>query len=868
MNRDRWHQVDQLLQSALDVPALERDGYLRSTCDGDQWLEGEVRSLLAAHDDAGSFLAAPAIDLAARELAGQHREGDCQTGSDPLIDQTLSHYRIVARLAGGGMGIVYKAEDTRLHRPVALKLVAPELSRDSAASARFAREARTASALNHPNICTIYDIGKQDGRSFIVMEYLEGMTLQERISAGPLPLNRLLGLAVQIADALEAAHSAGIVHRDIKPANIFIGARDRVSVLDFGLASSGPAASRGDGSAISHGVVMGTAAYMAPEQARGEAVDHRADIWSLGLVLYEMAKGKRPSQAVRLRVEASPEFERIVSKCLETDPELRYQRADDLRGDLERLKHSEGAPAPFRAALGRHRARWLAPGAAVIIVAAAVAGALNTRRPPPLTDKDTIVIAEYTNATGDPVFDDTLRQGLAVQLRQSPFLSLISDERIRRTLPLMNQPAGARLTHDVARVVCVRSGGAAVLQGSIAALGSQYILGLRATNCATGEILADEQAQASRKEDVLSTLSGMATRFRTRVGESLATVEKHSRPLAEATTPSLDALQAYSAAVTEFTRARRLMLLQRAVALDPEFAVAHAQLGFALSSSGEAALGRQSLIKAYQLRSRASDLERFSIETFYDRDVTGNLEREQRTLEAWAQSYPRDPSPHTLLAGLALTSTGQHELAIAEAKKAIALDPDWTPAYANMAFNQLFLNRPEDALLAIARARERKLERGELLLAEYFAAFLQGDDERLARTAAAARRSPELVDLLPHVEALALARAGRVQDARRMSAGLVEIAQQSGRRERAGLFEAGRAVWEAFYGMRRLRGRVPARRSPWQGTAMWITPRRLRWPSRVTWRRRAPWPGISRASSRRTPSFSSCTCRRFEPCSL
>ncbi len=539
---------------------------------------------------------------------------------------------------------------------------------------------------------------------------------------------------------------------------------------------------------------------MAPEQARGEAVDHRADIWSVGLVLYEMASGKRPSQAVRLRVDASPDLERIVSKCLEIDRERRYQHVVDLRGDLERLRRSEGAPAPPHAALGGHRARWLAAGAAAAVVAAAVAGALYTRRPPPLTDRDTLVIAGYTNTTGDPVFDDTLRQGLAVQLRQSPFLSLISDERIRTTLPLMNQPAGARLTPDVARVVCVRNGGAAVLQDRSRRLAASTVLGLRATSCTTGDILADEQAQASRKEDVLSTLSGMATRFRTRVGESLATVEKHSRPLAEATTPSLDALQAYSAAVKEFTRARRLALLQRAVALDPEFAVAHAQLGFALSSSGETALGRESLIKAYQLRSRASDRERFSIETFYDRDVTGNLEREQRTLESWAQSYPRDPSPHTLLAGLALTSTGQHELAIAEAEKAIALEPDWTPAYANLAFNQLFLNRPEEALRAVARARERKLERGELLLAEYFAVFLQGEDERLARTAAAARRSPELVDIFPHVEALALARAGRVQDARRMSAGLVEIAQQSGRRERAGLFEAGRAVWEAFYG--------------------------------------------------------------------
>jgi hypothetical protein len=551
------------------------------------------------------------------------------------------------------------------------------------------------------------------------------------------------------------------------------------------------------------GVVMGTVAYMAPEQASGEPVDHRADLWSVGLVLYEMAKGRRPAAAVRLRVEESPELERIISKCLETDRNLRYQHAADLRTDLERLKRGSDSALtgreepPLKARVG-----WtiVFAGAAAIAAATVVGYVFYPRPASALTDKDTIVLAEFTNTTGDPVFDGTLRQGLAVQLQQSPFLSLISEERIRRTLPLMNQAADARLTPDIAQGVCVRTGSAAVLEGSIAMLGSQYVLGLRATNCTTGDILADEQEQAARKEDVLSALSQMATRFRTRIGESLATIEKHSMPLAEATTPSLEALKAYSAAVKEFNRARGQTLLQRAVALDPEFAVAHARLGFSLSNIGELALGRQSLIKAYQLRHRASDLERFSIETFYDRDVTGNLEREQRTLEAWAQSYPRDPSPHTLLAGLALTSTGQHELAIAETEKGIALDPDWTPAYINRAFNQLYLNRPDDALLTVTRAREHKLERGSLLLVPYFVAFLKGDDEELRRTAASARKNPELVDQMPHLEALTLARSGRLQEAGRMSAVLVEIAQQSGRRERAGLFEAGRAVWEAFYG--------------------------------------------------------------------
>jgi eukaryotic-like serine/threonine-protein kinase len=807
MDNERWNHVDQLLQSALDIPAVERGAYLRNACGADQPLEEEVRSLLAAHDRAEGFLGAPAIDLAARELAGERSDDGSHARGDPLIGQTLSHYRIVEKLGGGGMGVVYKAEDSRLHRPVALKFVSDDLASDAEALGGFQREARTASALNHPHICTIYDIGEQDGRSFIAMEYLEGTTLIDRLAAGPLGLETVLRLGIQIADALDAAHTANIIHRDIKPANIFISARGNAKLLDFGLAKMGAReADFRTAAGTMQGVVMGTVAYMAPEQARGEPVDHRADLWSVGLVLYEMAKGTRPAPAVRLRVEASPELERIVSKCLETDPALRYQRAADLRTDLERLgRRSDSALTGREQPPATSHAHWrvLAAGAAAIALAA-VGYVFYPRPTAALTDRDTIVVAEFTNTTGDPVFDYTLRQGLAVQLQQSPFLSLISDDRIRRTLPLMNQPVDARLSPDVARVVCVRTGGAAVLQGSIAALGSQYVLGLRATTCATGDTLADEQAQASRKEDVLSTLSQMATRFRTRVGESLATIERYSTPL-EVTTPSLDALQAYSAGHKAGIAGsiRALPLFQRAVAIDPDFALAHAAIGFNYGKMGESALARPSLLKGYQLRNRASDAERFYVETLYDRDFTGNLERERRTLETWADSYPRDPTPHTLIAGLALLSTGQHELAIAETEKAIALDPDHTPAYANKAFNQLMLNRLDDALLTVRLAAERKLEsESGLLLTQYFLAFLIGNDDELRRTVAAARKSPATEDSISHIEVLALARSGRLQDARRLAAVAVQIAHKSGRRERAALFEAATAVWEAFYGNR------------------------------------------------------------------
>ena len=807
MDNDRWDHVDQLLQSALDIPAVERDTYLRNACGGDQRLEDEVRSLLAAHDRADRFLGAPAIDLAARELAGARSADGSQASGDPLIGQTLSHYRIVEKLGDGGMGVVYKAEDSRLRRPVALKFVSEELSRDPEALSRFAREAQTASALNHTNICTIHDIGEQDGRAFIVMEYLAGTTLKDRLAAGSMSLHTALDVGIQIADALNAAHTAGIIHRDIKPANVFIGPRDRVKVLDFGLAKMRvPATHRADVTTIAgtrQGVVMGTVAYMAPEQASGDAVDHRADIWSFGVVLYEMVTGTRPAPGVRLRVEGTPELEGIISKCLETDRELRYQQAAELGTDLEHLRSGSGRTMAQHPALGRRRALWLSIGAAAVI-AAAVAGTIYGRRPATLTDKDTIVLAEFTNRTGDRVFDDTLRQGLAAQLQQSPFLSLVSDDRIRKTLAMMQQSPDARLTPEIAQAVCVRTTSAAVLDGSIASLGSQYILALRAKNCSTGDIVADEQAQVARKEDVLGSLSQMATQVRQKLGESVATIKKYSRPLEESTTASLDAWKAFAAARQVYFssgRARAKPLFERAIAIDPDFATAHAQLGTYYSNEGESALSRQSTVKAYQLRHRVTDAERFYIETLYDRQVTGNMDRELETLEAWAQTYPRDPIPHGLLAGFATRSTGKYEQSIAAAERSGAIDPEGGSALSrnSKAYSELYLNRLDAAEATIRRAEERKLA-SDYFLVRYFIAFVRGDGEGMRQQAAIARASRSTEDLISHLEALRLAGSAQLQDARRTAAIAVAIPKQSGRLERAALFEAATAVWEALYG--------------------------------------------------------------------
>ena len=759
MNSERFRQIEALYHAAREVAADERAALLARA---DPELRHEVELLLLERKG-GQFLDRPAIqhafdlleDSAAVSLAAGAR---------------LGPYCIEHKLGEGGMGEVFRAVDTRLGRAVAIKITHEQFS------ARFQREGRAIASLNHPNICTVHDVGP----NYLVMELVEGETLAERLKNGPLPMNTALLYASQIAAALAEAHAKDIVHRDLKPGNIMI-ARSGIKVLDFGLARSG----QDQGSHT----VMGTPGYMAPEQREGKPADARVDIYSFGCVLYELFTGA--TVAPRRRRFPSRKLEKIASRCLEEDPEGRWQSVAELQRELAGVTAAK-----------THGTRVFA--AAIGVLALFAAAHFYFQPAPRLTDKDIIVLADFTNRTGDPVFDETLRQGLAVQLEQSPFLSLVSDQRIRRTLPLMNVLADARLTPEIAQGVCVRTGSAAVLEGSIAMLGSQYVLGLRATHCTTGDILADEQAHAARKEDVLSTLSQIAIRFRTRVGESLATIEKHSMPLEEATTPSVEALQAYSAAWKATMSAgwiRGLPLYQRATAIDPDFALGHAQVGFGYSAIGESALGRQSLLKAYQLRERASDVERFFIETLYDRDFTGNLEREQRTLETWAESYPRDARPHGLISGFALTGTGQYELAIAEADKAIALDPDLTPAYVNRAMNQLFLNRLDDALLTVHRATERKLESPEwFLVIPYLVSFLKDADDELRRTATAARKIPSVEDIFPHMEALALARSGRLQDARRMSAVAVEVAQRSGRRERAGLFEAGRAVWEAFYG--------------------------------------------------------------------
>lgn len=765
-----------------------------------------------------------------------------------MMGATVAQFRVVENIGGGGMGVVYKAEDTRLGRFVALKFLPEQFANDPAVLERFRREARAASALNHPNICTVHEIVEANEHTCIVMEYLEGTTLKELIRKnGPVPFDSLVDIALQAAEGLQAAHESGILHRDIKPANIFVTKQGRVKILDFGLAKIGAFArnaSAGVGSAIGDGETggwaMGTIAYMSPEQALGRPLDQRADVFSFGAVLYEMATGDAPFHgdstgtlflavvqerqvpARQLNPNIPEPLQQIINRCLEKNRAMRFESIADVSAELKKMQHTTGRDAQVKRVSGRvplgendlhpsdippmpTKKRW----ALVSVVTTAVLGtmlgvALIPRRSPAykLTERDTVVLAEFTNTTGESIFDGTLKEAARIDLQQSPFINVLAPQQLQQILKQMGRPANQRLTHEVTREVCLRSNSKAFIAGAISSEGGEYLIGMKAIACSNGREIAHADAKAKDRSSVLHVMGTVDDHLREQLGESLPSLSRFSQPLEQATTDSLEALNEFTQGIADFhqkSNAEAIPHLRHAVDLDPNFAQAFATLGEVYYSSGERRLGLKSVTKAYELRSRLGERERFSITAIYLRRVTGQTEEAIALCREWVRVYPSDYAAYLYLGGNFHT-LAQLDKSLQLYRDAIQLAPDRVSAYINAMLSYQGLERYDEAKAMFNAARARNLDNEVLRIARYEVAFLERDSAAMREQIEWASGRPGSQDRLLMDSARTEAYFGRIGKARGFLTQAVEAAERQAAKERAIEHKLHAAIWEARVG--------------------------------------------------------------------
>lgn len=841
MSTERWERTKQILEDALRLPPDDRRSFMESACGSDTALCIELQSLIDAHEQAGTgFLADDAFQVL-----------ELNSATSPQVQpgQLVGQYRILSEIGRGGMGVVYCAEDIKLGRRVAIKFLPLETTGDPNAFWRFEQEARAASTLDHPNICGVYQLGEHEGKPFIAMQLLDGQTVREWIEAAHTRpnLSEVLDFAIQIAEGLEAAHAQGIIHRDIKPANIFISKRNQVKILDFGLAKfvenveaadrpSGDiealSAFSGDPSLTRTGMSLGTPFYSSPEQIRHEKLDIRTDIFSLGLVLYEMATARRafggdtitffrnavlndsPIAARRLNPEIPPALERAISKMLQKDRNQRFQSAGEIAAELRQIRE-QLFPPPAKSRRGVNRiitrfSDWTRRNqrglfvAAAALVTLALAFAVRHYRylaASKLTEQDTIVVADFSNNTGDSVFDSTLKQALTISLGQSPFLNLLPDRKIRTTLREMTKSGNIPILGDIAREVCQRSGSKAVVAGAIASLGSEYVLGLKAENCINGELLGEEQITARVKQDVISTLGDAATRLRGKLGESITTIKKFDVPLREATTSSLEALKEYTTGgqvENEKGASDAIPYYQKAIKLDPNFARAYSALSGVYFDAGESSLAASYATKAYQLRDHGTDLERIQIATTYHNFATGNLEKAAQAFEQWSQFRPMSPSPHTNL-GYIYSQLGFNDKALTETLKARGLGLSGEVLNDVMSC-YIALGQLQQAKQTFAQADSLHMNLPGNHNNLYLVAFLEHDRAVMDREAAWATSKPEAEAGMLYLQSLTSAYDGHLKRARDYSSRASAAALAENQKETALSYRADAALREALFG--------------------------------------------------------------------